>query len=213
MKVGMVMRVPVHGRGGSVAFSWTIDGLDDLGASAEIDDRGPDVGDFGPPGELKNELAQFVGSGNGDVREEVGLAGDHVHGDHIGEIRDRVAEGGRSRKRLRPDLDRHMRLHTSSDPTEIDRGVETGDDAPVLKCRHPSQAGGVGNAEFAGELPVAEPSILLQPAHDRAICFVHNTPQDPVTELVSVSSQCSRNMRSLAAEKATMSEVPWQANW
>ncbi|MGI3198664.1 hypothetical protein ACRJ4W_08730 [Streptomyces sp. GLT-R25] len=70
MKVGVVMRVPVHGQGGSVAFSWTIDGLDDLGASAEIDDRGPDVGDFGPPGELKNELAQFVGSGNGDVREE-----------------------------------------------------------------------------------------------------------------------------------------------
>ena len=86
-----------------------------------VDDAGPDVGYFGPLGELvDDEGIELLVVGHGDVEQEVLAAGDDEHAHGVREPGRPVPEGLDVAPRRRPDPDGDQSLDRAADGGEVD---------------------------------------------------------------------------------------------
>jgi len=117
---------------------------------------------------------------------QVGSTCNHKDCNHVWKFRDLVAERRSLRKRLRPDLDRDMGLDTPADLAKVDRCMESGENALILKRGNARQAGRFSNTQFARQLSVAQAGIELKTLHYYAIDFIHLLTPKPNSELNSL---------------------------
>jgi hypothetical protein len=97
-----------------------------------VDDAGPDVGYFGPLGELvDDEGVELLVVGHGDVEQEVLAAGDDEHAHGVREPGRPVPEGLDVAPRWRPDPDGDQGLDRAADGGKVDVEQSAADDAAL----------------------------------------------------------------------------------
>jgi hypothetical protein len=134
------------------------------------DDRGSDPFDLGPADQpFQHEAAQVVGVGDGDVQEEVVIAGDveersglRQGHDLAGKPFDLVALGMAI-------ANGDERLQGLAQPREVDARVIADDDAALLEAADASKAARLREVDPGCQLLVREPCILLQGGQNLAI--------------------------------------------
>jgi hypothetical protein len=142
-------------------------------ADVLIDDAGADVGDFGALGELvDNEGVKVLVASDGDVQEEVLVAGDDEDAQGLGQLRGPVAERLKHLAFGRPDADRDESLDGPADAGEVDVKQGAADDAALAQAAGAVQGGGGRDADGGGDVAVGAPCVRLQFPQDGRIKFV-----------------------------------------
>ena len=95
-----------------------------------------------------------------DPAEQVALAGDGVHLQHLRDLR-QVRHHAIPPGALR-DLQRHERRHDEAERARVDVRTEAGDHAAGLQPVQPGLGGAAGDAEPAGALQHPDPGLLGQ---------------------------------------------------
>jgi hypothetical protein len=136
-----------------------------------VDERRPDVGGVGVLGDvIEHEGFECPRCRDGDLDEEVVASGDDEHGQHVVESGHHVTElfDGLPRLRLEPHGDDG--LHAATHCFEVDLGVVAADHSLLLEAPDSVMTGRVGDAELAGDLPVATPCVCPKRSDDCEVC-------------------------------------------
>lgn len=128
------------------------------------------------PGQAQQGLAEqaFVGAQVGDhhLQEEVRLAGDEVHRDHLRQVDHRTVEGLGLLLAVAFHLDPDEHREAEADLVAVDAGLVAANHPGLFQQAHAAQAGGRGEADLLGQLDVAQAAVALEGGEDAVVIGV-----------------------------------------
>lgn len=96
------------------------------------------------------------------MQEEVRLAGDEVHRDHLREIDHRTVEGLGLLLAVALHLDPDEHREAEADLVAVDAGLVAANHPGLFQQAHAAQAWGRGEADLLGQLDVAQAAVALE---------------------------------------------------